>query len=348
VTWARPHWLEGVTSAVAALVALAVVHHDLAAGGAVAVTLAALATVALLRPLWAGLPPFVDRWLGLGVVLAASGTLACLHALTNGIPYAVLRLTELAAVGSASAATGMAVAMLASTHLRLAAEVAAQEQRVAQLERSALESRLAALSAQINPHFLFNTLNTLAEVVHEDEDLAEDLITDLASMMRYALRSSTRRVPLADELDTVRRLLRLEQARLGDRLTWHVDPAPAVAPTVPGLLVQALVENAVRHGIAPRVEGGRVEVRVEADGASLRITVADDGPGLPPEALATVHGASPTGPAQGTAGAGGGLRNTVERVHLTWPDCGRIQHVEGPGTRIVLHLPLPSPDEVPP
>ena len=71
MTWARPHWLEGVTSAVAALVALAVVHHDLAAGGAVAVTLAALATVALLRPLWAGLPPFVDRWLGLGACAVA-------------------------------------------------------------------------------------------------------------------------------------------------------------------------------------------------------------------------------------------------------------------------------------
>ena len=343
MTWARPRWTDGAVSGLGALAALAVVHHGLRTVAAFLIALAGTGVVALLRPLWAGLPPFVARWLGVGVAGATVGTLAVVHALGSGWAYAVLRLPELSLVMASSALVGGAVGLLAATHLRLAREVAervaAQEQRVAQLERRALESRLAALSAQINPHFLFNTLNTLAEVVHEDEDHAEDLITDLAAMMRYALRSTATRVPLGEELAMVERLLRLEGARLGARLVWEVDPLPALprAVSVPGLVVQALVENAVRHGVAPREEGGRVSVKVVATPAAVRVTVMDDGPGLPASARATVRG---DGPADaGTAGAGGGLRNTVERVRLTWPERARVEIGSTTGACLTLVLP---------
>jgi len=337
--------MEGAAGLVAASACLGVVHHGLLPGTAVAIAGAATLAAWVLRPTWAGLPGFVDRWLGVGVAVTAAGALSAVHALSYGIPYAVLRLAELASVLSASTALGLAVAALAHTHLRLADEVAAQQQALARLQQRALESRLSALSAQINPHFLFNTLNTLAEVVHEDEDLAEDLITDLAAMMRYALRSSTTRVPLAEELAMVRRLLHLESARLGDRLDWRVDDAPAPPHpqvSVPGLLVQALVENAVRHGVAPRVEGGRVEVRVEPVDGAVQVVVHDDGPGLPDDVAASLAEATP--PERGTAGAGGGLWNTAERLRLTWPDRATLEVAGPPGTTLTLTLPA---DEAP-
>ena len=135
--------------------------------------------------------------------------------------------------------------------------MALQATHLATHQRLALESRLAALSAQINPHFLFNTLNTLAELIHQDEDRAEDLVTDLAAMMRYALQSSAGRVPLTEELEVVRKLLRIQQVRLGDWLRWTVEDSVGLSDVlIPGLLVQPLVENAVRHAIrAP--SGGR-------------------------------------------------------------------------------------------
>ena len=102
-------------------------------------------------------------------------------------------------------------------------------------------------------------------------------------------------------------------------------------------VVQALVENAVRHGVAPREEGGRVSVKVVATPAAVRVTVMDDGPGLPASARATVRG---DGPADaGTAGAGGGLRNTVERVRLTWPERARVEIGSTTGACLTLVLP---------
>ena len=110
-----------------------------------------------------------------------------------------------------------------------------------------------------------------------------------------------------------------------------------VLSRVPGLVVQALVENAVRHGVAPREEGGRVSVKVVATPAAVRVTVMDDGPGLPASARATVRG---DGPADaGTAGAGGGLRNTVERVRLTWPERARVEIGSTTGACLTLVLP---------
>ena len=237
-----------------------------------------------LRRAWSHLPRFVGAWLDAGVVLTVTLVAVLATVANHGVALLVLRWPEVVALGLLATVLGTAVASLAYTHHRLAADVAAQADRVAAMRRSALQSRLIALSAQINPHFLFNTLNTLAELVHEDEDRAEDMITDLAAMMRYALRSSASRVTLAEELAVVRRLLRIEAERLQDRLIWSVEADDgALDAEIPGLLVQPLVENAVKHGVASRPEGGTVTVRAIREDDRVVVVVHDDGPGLPDE-----------------------------------------------------------------
>lgn len=333
----------GAVGVVVALAALGLLHEALQPARAVVCGGFGAAAMVTLRPAWCGLPPFVSRWLDLGVVVVAALVAAAATGLSLGPAYLVLRWHEVSLLFGAAGLLGIAVGSLGYTHHRLATEVALQATHLATSQRLALESRLAALSAQINPHFLFNTLNTLAELIHQDEDRAEDLVTDLAAMMRYALQSSAGRVPLTDELDVVRKLLRIEQVRLGDRLRWTVEATgPLSDVLIPGLLVQPLVENAVRHAIASRPDGGRVDVSVTRDAQTVRIVVADDGPGLPEPVLRGLRDpSSVTG--GGTGGAGGGLRNTAERARLAWPDGkAHLLSDEGPGTRLVLVLPAPE------
>jgi len=332
-----------IAGALLALAALAVLHHQLmplqalTAGGLVALF------AVLVRGPWAHLPLYIGLWLDLGVVVGATLLTSAGHALTLGLAFTVLRGPELILLFGASLMVSLVTTGLAYTHLRLSAEVEARERRVAELEQVALRSRLSALSAQINPHFLFNTLNTLAELVHEDEDAAEDMVTDLSAMMRTALRSSSGRVPLSDELALVRRLLRIESARLGDRLDWTIDGEQALASarvSVPGLLIQPLVENAVKYAAAGRSEGGRVHIRVQVEAALVSVRIVDDGPGLP-EDIARELAAGEMA-VRGTEGSGGGLRSCVERLRLTWPDgAARLRHdPEVPGTCLILDLPI--------
>ncbi|MFI5372084.1 MAG: sensor histidine kinase, partial [Candidatus Eisenbacteria bacterium] len=147
----------------------------------------------------------------------------------------------------------------ASVFYRLAIERA---RAVEQVRAELAQAELRTLRSQMNPHFLFNALNTIASMVREDPAAAEDTTTRLAELFRYALRASDREhVPLADELAFVRDYLAIERRRFGARLTVVEDIAPGLDDVpVPTLLLQPLVENAVRHGIAPRVEGGTVRL----------------------------------------------------------------------------------------
>lgn len=302
----------------------------------VCLVLGALVTAAV-RVSWADLPPFVTSWLDAGTLIVAIWVAVPSTLVVRPLPYTVLVWPRAAGLLFAAAVLGLLIAGLALTHRRLEQKVRAQTERIAAAEQAAASSRLTALSAQINPHFLFNTLNTLAEVVHEDEDEAEDLIADLAKLMRYALEHSTRRVTVAQELDVIRRLLRIEAARLGERLQTEVvlDEAASQA-LIPGLLVQPLVENAVKHGVATRIEGGRVEVRASVRDDRLLLEVLDDGPGLTERP--TAEGTEPDSPDHA-----GGLSNVRERVRLAWPDQLTRVHVTGPGTHITLDLPLERP-----
>ncbi|OZC02703.1 sensor histidine kinase [Rubricoccus marinus] len=150
------------------------------------------------------------------------------------------------------------------------------------LRDAARQAELSALKAQLNPHFLFNTLNSISASVPPQAEHTRELVSRLAHLMRYALDASRREtVALDAELQFTRAYLDLEQERIGDRLRveWDVDSA-ARGLSLPPMLVQPLVENAVRHGIAPSIEGGTVRVSARLRGSTLAIEVADTGRGL--------------------------------------------------------------------
>jgi two-component system, LytTR family, sensor kinase len=145
------------------------------------------------------------------------------------------------------------------------------------------QAQLGALRAQLHPHFLFNTLNTIAILVREqDTDTAVGLLAQLSDILRQVLRQdAAHEVPLSQEIGFLRQYLGIEQVRFQDRLTvsWAVDEA-ALGAAVPSLILQPLVENALRHGIASRQEAGRVTIGAAVDDGKVRLWVADDGAGL--------------------------------------------------------------------
>jgi two-component system sensor histidine kinase AlgZ len=148
-------------------------------------------------------------------------------------------------------------------------------------ETLAHQAQLRALRYQLNPHFLFNTLNAISTLVAQNENAAANrMIARLSEFLRLTLESSgAQEVPLAAEIDFMKRYLEIEQVRLGDRLDIHFDIAPeTLAIPVPNLILQPLVENAIRHGIAPRESGGRLEIEARCTGGLLQLEVRNDGP----------------------------------------------------------------------
>ena len=197
--------------------------------------------------------------------------------------------------------------------------------RQSELERTARDAQLAALRAQMDPHFLFNTLNSVAASVPAEQGATRDLVARLAGLVRYTLAAARRdRVLLREELDFVRDYLALEGERMGGRLRVRVEAdADALDAMVPPMLVQPLVENAVRHGLAPTVDGGTVWVEARCEGGAVRVTVRDDGAG-PPVPPPRLLGRRQSG---GEAPAGVGLSNTDARLRALF------------GTGLVLDAP---------
>ena len=158
-----------------------------------------------------------------------------------------------------------------------------RELRAAQLEALLAQTRLQMLGMQLQPHFLFNTLNTIAELVHSAPAEAERMIAGLSHLLRETLHAGlVDRVPLEHELQLLDRYVEIQRARFGERLTVEVviqDPAVRVA-LVPSLLLQPLVENSIMHGIGARAGAGRIEINVAQSGGSLSIEIRDDGRGL--------------------------------------------------------------------
>jgi signal transduction histidine kinase len=156
----------------------------------------------------------------------------------------------------------------------------------------ALQARLASLESRLQPHFLFNTLNAISSLIQDDPDHAERMVERLAALLRFSLDASERGlVPLADELKIVGDYLEIERARLGTRLTFTLDADPeAAGREVPPLTIQTLVENSVKHAIAPRPAGGRIRVAAALAGERLVLSVWDDGPGFTIAAMRPGHG----------------------------------------------------------
>jgi hypothetical protein len=156
----------------------------------------------------------------------------------------------------------------------------------------ALEARLATLEARLHPHFLFNTLNAISALVREDPDEAERTVERLAALLRFSLDATQRGlVPLGDEMKIVVDYLEIERTRLGERLSYALKIVPGLAGwMIPPLAIQTLVENSVKHAIAPRPDGGHIRVEASARADSLVVAVWDDGPGFSAGAMTHGHG----------------------------------------------------------
>ena len=201
----------------------------------------------------------------------------------------------------------------------------------ARLDEQLTEARLAALRMQLNPHFLFNALNTVSAFIERDPERAQTMVAQLAALLRRVLDGDARpEVPLADEMALLRDYLAIQQARFGDALTVseHID-ADVLGALVPALVLQPLAENAVEHGVSRLVgEPGRVEIgaRREPDGR-LVLTVTDNGPG--PAAAGTVHG------------TGVGLANTRDRLEALYGASASLALGDAPEGGAVATVTLP-------
>ena len=166
-----------------------------------------------------------------------------------------------------------------------------KERDEAEARRMAAEARLASLEARVQPHFLFNTLNSIAALIHEDPAAAERMTGQFASLLRSSLDHPTPLVPLDEELRTVRNYLEIERVRFGDRLRYEISSDRAASEAqVPRLSVQTLVENSVKYAVSPRREGGSIAVRSTAVNGHVRVEVEDDGPGFDAAAIPDGHG----------------------------------------------------------
>ena len=248
---------------------------------------------------WAALTPFIIwlswrirtfGWLGL-LIMAADGLLVAFFKVT------LTRVLRGAIVGGDEyfQITNLVVHYLIFWAIVLAAQVwryygdaQQRELRTSQLEALLAQTRLQMLSMQLQPHFLFNTLNTIAELVHQQPAAAERMIGGLSHLLRETLHAGlVDRVPLSQELALLERYVDIQRARFGDRLRVTVTVAEDAAPAlVPTLLLQPLVENSIKHGIGAKAGAGHIDITAAREGHVLRIAIADDGRGLPPGSLA--------------------------------------------------------------
>jgi two-component system, LytTR family, sensor histidine kinase AlgZ len=176
-------------------------------------------------------------------------------------------------------------------------EAAAVQLKVKELERQraltlATQAKLSSLESRIHPHFLFNALNSVASLIHDDPNHAERMLNQLAALLRFSLDSTTARlVPLDQELKIVRDYLEIEKARFAGRLRYELDvPDGLLATTVPPLSIQTLVENSIKYAVAPRRQGGSIWIRACQEKGQLTLSVLDDGPGFGDHALTAGHG----------------------------------------------------------
>src|SRR6202030_802102 len=176
------------------------------------------------------------------------------------------------------------------------------------------EARLAALSSQINPHFLFNTLNSVAALIRLDPEQARQVVHRLSKILRRLLRQQDNMTTLREELSFIDDYLSIEMVRFGDKLRFVKEIEPSTLDMlVPSMLLQPLVENSIRHGLASKVDGGTIRVRGRRIGNQLQIVVEDDGVGIPEARLARMF-------EQG----GIGVNNVNERLKVLYGDSYRM------------------------
>ena len=291
------------------------------------IALTTVAILCLLRP----------RLLRLPAALAALGLAACVLLSSigmGGLAYALARELSLVDPG---VGTGRFVFGLSSTALLMTGVglrygyVHVQWRRRVQTQARV---EIEALTARIRPHFLFNSMNTIAGLVRVDADLAEQVIEDLSDLFRAALAAGAESHPLGREFELCERYLAIEALRIGDRLqvVWEVDAAPLDLP-LPPLLLQPLVENAVYHGIQPLPEGGVLRVSAEREDSGLAIRIENPRP--------------PAG-ARRSGGHGMAQENVRQRLRIAYGERAWLEVIERAGYyAAVVHLPLASRESRP-
>jgi Histidine kinase len=320
---------------------------------------------ALAHPVW-----FLAYSCAIGAVFATTFYTTCalpqmyLAPLFKPYPGAVRMLLRIL-VGAAGGSLGAIIAMAAITdvlHVRLVAGptlrqiivldafigggiavlvsvFAMRGLRIRTAEEAAARAQAKALQAQINPHFFFNTLNTVNALIDSDPGAAKQVVSRLADMFRYTLRcSGGQLVTLPQELEFVRSHLQIEHARFGNRLQYELPERPDAFP-LPGLVLQPLVENAIRHGVAQRLKGGQIQVRLEPNGSRYRLRVRNQyEPGNGPPDLS----------AENLYREGHALANIRERLQLLYGDRAglEIHETGGDWVESVLTLPLEKPMEM--
>jgi signal transduction histidine kinase len=209
-------------------------------------------------------------------------------------------------------------------------EVQARSVREANLETRLVEARLKTLEAELHPHFLFNTLHAISTLLHSKPEVADRMISRLSDLLRLTFdRSGAAKVALQEELEFLQKYLEIEQIRFQDRLSVHYDIDPAALDAeVPRLILQPIVENAIKHGVSPRTGPGSVHIAARVDGERLLLEVRDNGIGL-------------TGKARLQFDRGVGLANTRDRLECLYGDRGRLEFSEvETGLTVRIAMPL--------
>ena len=205
------------------------------------------------------------------------------------------------------------------------------EMNLQQNQQHLLKARMDALTSQINPHFLFNTLNTVSSLIRFDPDMARGVVLKLSNILRRLLRKRDTFVPLREELDFIDDYLDIEVIRFGrDKLQIFKDIDETTLDVfVPSMLLQPIIENAIKHGLAPRLEGGEIHLRTRHRDGRLTIEINDNGMGMSPERLREVYG------------GGIGISNVHERLRLLYGDQFDmdIRSQPGEGTQIRIEIP---------
>jgi signal transduction histidine kinase len=201
-----------------------------------------------------------------------------------------------------------------------------RQMKAVELESLLRQAQLETLRSQLNPHFLFNALHSIAELVHQNPKLAEQLIVRLGELLRKALDTAKQpELSLGEELEFIRGYLEIEQMRLGERLrvNWEIE-ADTLDVRVPSLILQPLVENAIQHGIASTSAPGTLTIRARRQDGFLNITVADSGPGIASQDLRP---------------QGIGIANTRARLQRLYGDRQSFELQHGAGLVVILRIP---------
>jgi hypothetical protein len=228
---------------------------------------------------------------------------------------------------------GLTIKLILSSLLLFAVAVARQRRGSAAAARSAAElgqrlerARLEVLRNRLDPHFLFNALNSIASLVRSDPSVARGMLRDLHGLVEQSLkRGIAQDIPLEEELRFIRHYVAIEQKRLGDRLRvrWSIGDDSSLA-RIPSLLLQPLVENAIRHGIATSIDGGSVTIRAEKCGSALELEVSDDGAG-----------------SRGNGKRGMGLSTTIERLERMYGEKHSfVINASDRGFRVAISIPF--------